>query len=1058
TASATGLCAGSYTVSVTDAAGCVDTATVVVTEPGLLGISTSFTAVSCNGGSDGTASSTPSGGASPYQYSWTDGQLTSTATGLIAGTYTVTVTDNNTCTNTATLTVTEPLGMGPSMSTVDQNCGASDGSATVTLSGGTAPFTYLWSNGQTGSSDTALLAGVYTVTITDGSGCTDSLSAVVNGLGGPGLTTSSTDVSCNGTSDGSGTATASGGVAPYTYIWDDPGSQTTSSAGGLGGGTFNVSVSDTSGCIVIGTVTIIEPPPIVLNLSSTAASCGISDGAATVLAAGGTGSYSYLWSPAGGTANPAVGLAGGIYTVVVTDSSGCTATDSVTVSNTGGPVAAISGTTDASCFSVNDGTATVTVVGGSLPLSYSWSPSGGTDTTGTGLGPGTYVVTITDAGGCISTATALVSSPPDILLNLASSDMSCAGVMDGSVIVVAAGGTGAFTYLWAPSGDTTTISSNLGAGTYSVIVTDANGCSSSDTVSVAEPLSMILNFDSIPATCGASDGAAIVAVTGGTGPYSYSWSPSGSTSDTASGVSVGVYTVTVTDSKSCFIVDSVIVNNAGGQTAALLMSSNVTCGGGVNGSAEVSVTGGTTPYVYAWSTSPSQTNAIATGLSAGSYNCTVTDAALCIAIVPVTITEPLPIVVTIDPDSTVCPNSSFNFSAYATGGTQPYVFGWNNNLIVGANQTVIITQDTSFTVNVSDANFCSGNSATINIMVGPPLDVIAFGTATICMNDSTPISAIGSGGSQPYTLSWDNGAGTGSPVVVGPLGSTTFHVTITDACSATDEDSIRITITPDLILQPLFAFLCPGVTDTLYATGAENYWWIDEITLDTLSTDSFIIITPDSSFNYIIYATDSNDCPNQDTVTVTVYNTISADFMADPEVTTIFEPTIQFTDLSLGDPITWMWDFGDTSTSNIQHPSHTYSDTGYYLVELVVTDDHNCPDSIYLNVRVKEVYSLFAPNTFTPDGDGINDYFFPVGIGVQDQGFEFYIFDRWGDLIYKSTGTFGDYVTNTPLIGWNGKANYGDEVAQEDVYIWLVQALDADLGVHQYIGHITLLK
>ncbi|MBL4578051.1 MAG: PKD domain-containing protein, partial [Flavobacteriales bacterium] len=176
TATATGLCAGTYTVTVTDAAACTETATVVVTEPGLLGITTSFTAVSCNGASDGTVTATPSGGASPYQYNWSNGQLTSTAIGLIAGTYTVTITDNNTCTNTATVTVTEPTGMGPTMATSDENCGAADGSATVSISGGTAPFTYLWSNGQTTSTDTGLVAGVYTVTITDAGGCSESLS------------------------------------------------------------------------------------------------------------------------------------------------------------------------------------------------------------------------------------------------------------------------------------------------------------------------------------------------------------------------------------------------------------------------------------------------------------------------------------------------------------------------------------------------------------------------------------------------------------------------------------------------------------------------------------------------------------------------------------------------------------------------------------------------------------------------------------------------------------------------------------------------------------------
>ena len=1059
TATATTLCAGSYTVTVTDDAGCIETAIVVVTEPGLLGITTSFAAVSCNGAADGSATATPNGGASPYQYSWSNGQLTSTATALTAGTYTVTVTDNNSCTNTATVTVTEPTGMGPTMSSNDENCGTADGSATVTLSGGTGPFTYLWSNGQTTSTDTGLVAGVYTVTITDASGCTESLPVVINSIGGPTITSSSTNISCNGANNGTGTASASGGSPPYTYLWDDPGAQTTSTAVALAAGTFNVSVSDTSGCISIGTITITEPPALGLSLISSPAACGISDGVATATVSGGTGNYTYSWSPTGGVSSIAAGLAAGTYTLLVVDSAGCTISDSVIIANSGGPVSGISNTTDASCFSVDDGTATVTVVGGTLPMTYSWSPNGGTDTTAVGLGPGTYTVTVTDAGGCITTSSVLINSPPDILLALNSSMISCAGNADGSVVVSAAGGTGAYTYLWSPTGDTGLSITNLGAGSYSVVVTDANGCSKSDSVNLTEPTPIVLSLSSLPAACGVSDGSAIVSASGGTGTYTYAWWPSGSTNDTASGIAVGVYTVTVTDGNNCSVVDSVIVNNSGSQTASLLYSANVTCSGDDDGTATVTVSGGTTPYTYAWNTAPAQSNAQATSLAAGSYNCSITDAGGCIVIVPVTITEPTVVVVTVDPDSTVCPGTSFDFSGYATGGTPPYIFSWNNGLSNNANQTITVTQDTSFTVTVLDDNLCQSGGATINIMVGPLLDVAAFGAQTICINETTPISAIGSGGSMPYTFTWDNGAGPGSPVLVSPMGSTTYTVTITDACGATASDTVRITITPDLILNPLSSSICPGQSDTLYATGAANYWWINETTLDTFSTDSFIIVNPTNSTNYIIYATDSNDCDNQDTAVVIVYNSLTAAFMADPEVATIFAPIIQFTDLTMGNPVSWYWTFGDGSTADTnQHPTHTYTDTGVYQVMLLVTDSNGCVAINYSTVTVQEIYTLFAPNTFTPDGDGINDYFFPVGLGIDEASFQMYIYNRWGDVIYRTKGVYGDYETTAPLVGWDGIANYGDHVAQEDVYIWMIKTEDPDHGKHQYVGHVTLLR
>ncbi|MBL4658604.1 MAG: SprB repeat-containing protein, partial [Flavobacteriales bacterium] len=709
---AIGLCAGTYSVTVTDGGGCTFDTVVVVNEPAALTISITSSAISCNGGSDGSATATPGGGASPYQYNWSDGQFTSTASGLDVGTYIVTVTDNNSCTDTGSVVISQPAGMGPTVTENDASCGAADGSATVTLSGGTAPFTYLWSNGQATSSDTGLVAGLYTVTITDASGCSETATAVINTIGGPTLTMSFSDVTCNGSNDGTGLVTATGGAAPYTYLWSDTMAQTTAAAAGLSGGSFNVSVSDTAGCVAIGTITILEPSSLNLTLNSTPASCGLSDGSANAIVTGGTGTYTFLWSPSGGTTNTESNISSGTYTLLVSDSNSCFLVDSIVVTNTGGPVPIITDSTNASCFSVSDGSATVSVSGGSGPLTYSWSPSGGNGTIATGLGPGTYTVTVTDSGGCVSTVSTLIASPPDIVLTMVSNNISCPGNTDGSAAVTAVGGVGSFTYLWSPNGETSLAISNLAAGSYSVLVTDANGCTNSDSVIISTPSVLSIALLASMANCGVSDGSATVAVLGGASPYTYLWSPFGGTAATTVGIPAGVYTVSVTDAGGCSAIDSVIVNNIGGQTASILTSVNATCSGDNDGSATVDVTGGTTPYLYFWSTSPVQTNTIATGLTAGIYNCTVTDAASCISIVQVTITEPALIIVTVDPDSTVCPFSSFDFSAYATGGTQPYVFGWNNLLSNGPNQTVTITQDTSFTVNVTDINNCGANPAT----------------------------------------------------------------------------------------------------------------------------------------------------------------------------------------------------------------------------------------------------------------------------------------------------------------------------------------------------------
>jgi len=522
---------------------------------------------------------------------------------------------------------------------------------------------------------TALAAGSYTVTVTDNNNCVDSIAVNVNSSGGPTLTISGSNVTCNGGNDGSATVTATGGILPYTYLWNDLLNQTNASAVGLIAGLYNISVTDSNGCTTIDTITITEPIAILLSTISTPAACGMNDGTAVVTTAGGgNGPFTYLWSPGGDTTNFATGLAAGTYFVTVSDANGCTATDSVIVASSGGPSATIISTTDVSCFGATDGSAVVSTTGGTGPYTYSWSPSGGISDTANGLGSGNYTVTVQDAGGCITSDSTTINSPAELLIAISASSMiSCFGYNDGSAATIAVGGTGAYSYFWSPNSDTTSSISNLAPGTYYVLISDANNCSKQDSVTITEPPALVLTLSFDSASCGVSDGAAYVTVGGGTAAYTYQWAPIGGTNDSALGLPVGVYSVTVVDANGCTIVDSVAVNNSGGATAFISSVTNITCTDTV-GSASVSVTGGMLPYTYLWSDSLSQTNSTATGLLAGNYNCTVTDAANCMFIVTATITEPTPIVVTISNDTIICGIQNVTITALATGGNPPFTY------------------------------------------------------------------------------------------------------------------------------------------------------------------------------------------------------------------------------------------------------------------------------------------------------------------------------------------------------------------------------------------------
>ena len=251
------------------------------------------------------------------------------------------------------------------------------------------------------------------------------------------------------------------------------------------------------------------------------------------------------------------------------------------------------------------------------------------------------------------------------------------------------------------------------------------------------------------------------------------------------------------------------------------------------------------------------------------------------------------------------------------------------------------------------------------------------------------------------------------------------------------------------VLTPSSATICPGVSVTLSVSGASTFSWTEESSpQDTIGIGSSIIVSPDVSTNYLVTGIEGM-CKKTDTVPVTVASTLVVDFTAIPDTASILNPAIVFTGLSGSVVESWQWSFGDGDSSNLQNPLHTYPDTGSYNVWLIVSDSIGCTDSIMHSVYIRQEYILFAPNTFSPNGDGKNEEFIPKGIGLKDVEFEMYIYDRWGDLIYETTDI------KKP---WDGTANKGQMEAQEDVYVWLVYTKEANRKKHQYVGHVTLIR
>ncbi|SFT91867.1 SprB repeat-containing protein, partial [Lishizhenia tianjinensis] len=369
---------GAYTITYTTVGSCSNSSNVnltILSDNGFSASALTDANVTCNGGSDGQITASATGGTAPYAYAWSNTATTAIINGISAGSYSVEVTDNVGCKASANATITEPTALNAAVSSsTDVACtGGTTGAATVSVTGGTAPYTYAWSNSAVNPTITGLGAGTYTVLVTDANGCTANTSVTINE---PTLLTSvalvDSNVSCNGLFDGGVTATPTGGTSPYTYLWNN--TATTASLNGVAAGTYTVTITDANGCTTTASATVTEPTLLSATGSVNAnVSCNAgSNGEATVNVTGGTAPYTYAWSNTA-TTQTITGVAAGTYTVTVTDANGCTENASVTITEPTVLSATGSVNANVSCNAGNDGEATVNVTGGTAPYTYAWS-------------------------------------------------------------------------------------------------------------------------------------------------------------------------------------------------------------------------------------------------------------------------------------------------------------------------------------------------------------------------------------------------------------------------------------------------------------------------------------------------------------------------------------------------------------------------------------------------------------------------------------------------------------------------------------------------------------
>jgi gliding motility-associated-like protein len=1029
--------------------------------------------VTCASATSGSATFTASGGAGTYTYVWSPstGSSTATATNMSAGTYSVTATDANGCTGTGSVTINPAVT--PTLSFSNQtnpSCGQSNGSVSVTLGGGTAPYVVTIDNGQgspqtqnvpiAGTAPVSNLAAVtYTITVRDANNCTVSQTLTLTPPNAPTINTPVVAAEvCAGQNNGTLTsATATGGTGTLQWNYapaSNPGSTTSIAAfpvTNLAPGNYILNVRDANNCTDTINFTIAAGPNccnLSLAIATVQPNCGQSTGSITVTPSPSV-NYTYAWSnslPAQATQN---NLAAGQYNVTVSETGNpsCNKDTVVNLNNSNGPTLTFSNKVEPSCNTAN-GSVSVTLAGGSAPYTVTVDNGQGAPQTQvipiagtaplTGLAAGNYTISVVDASTCSATQTITFTEPsPPVITSINATAESCLGDNDGTASVTVIGGTGTLTFLWS-NGEVTPAISGLTPNTYSVTITDAGNCSVAGNVVVsAGPVCCTWNISAAltQPSCGVNDGSidlTVLPVANNT----YAWSNSATGANNPN-LGAGAYSVTITNTGNNCVKDTTFnLSNSNAPTVSNAVSTPETCTGG-DGTASITASGGTGTLTITWSNSGS--GSAISNLTAGTYSYTVTDANNCqatgsVTVAPATGCCNLQVTATAT-DASCAGNDGAIQSVVVTAGSPPYQYSIDGvNYQVSASFTSVSAG--SYVVYVQDAGSCvdtahvtvgvANNSLTLSLTVVQPGCVGANGGS---------ITANAAGGNGNITYAWSNAATSSS---ISNISGGNYSVTVTDAAGCTLTDAATLTAA-----QPLTVSVgndvsfCQGESATIAApSGYASYLWSDgAVTATTTATASGV---------YSVTVTDGNGCTASDALLVTVFAT---PVIGLPTDTTVYEnnPVVLNPVVTNGSTLaTYLWQpYSDLSCNDCANPVANPTDTITYT--LAYTSANNCTSNAQITINVLKGALIYMPNVFSPNGDGNNDVLFPLGVGMKS--IQWKVFNRWGELIF---------VTDNINIGWDG--NYQGMAQPPGVYVYTMQVTFMNKTARNYKGSFTLIK
>ena len=832
TALIAGLQSGTYSVLVTDNLGCLINLSTTLTKPPLIAVQLVETDVLCFGESNGTITTSPTGGVAPYSYSWNNGATTQNLIGLPNGAYSLSMLDANNCPVTATAIISQPVTpIQISESHLDVLCfGNSTGSIDVSVTGGTSPYTYSWSSGQITEDLTAVGFGLHIVIVTDQLGCQEELDINIQ-QPAQALTIieTHTDALCIGGQQGTINLQVSGGTIPYLYFWNNGSSNEDQT--NLLAGIYIAQITDNNNCQSSINIEILDPSNTTeLSETHTDVIC-FSDatGAIDLTVTGGLPPYVFDWTN-GAITEDVFNLSAGNYGVNVLDLNGCGEFLSVVITQPNTFVSATISQLNVLCSGLNTGSMQVIPENGVLPYTFLWN-NGETSASISNLTAGNYSVIVTDFTGCDFSISSQITQPPSpVVITETMAAVSCFGGNNGEIQVAVIGGVPSYIYSWSTGATSTSISA-LVAGTYDLAVTDQNNCVYTESYVVSEPSAPIsFNFSTVDNICfEGTSGTANVVILGGTAPYNSLWNNTVSGTNYES-LSAGIYSFQATDANNCVLSESIEIFEPTQINIIDSIVSDVSCYAYADGTINLTTIGGTAPYTYLWSTGQNSEDIL--NLAAGNYSVTIKDAYNCQRIFTFEVLQPVALQAT----STIDEPSCFGYSDGAiftsvTGGTAPFSYLWNNG-VTSVNNVNIAAGN--YTVTITDNNNCT---YPLNTVLTQPVQIQVSFIVDVLVGCDPLVVNLTNNSQEQFASSWtfgDGNDGDGNQIqhIFSGEGcyDVNLQITNSDGCSndATYSDFICVLETPkaEIGLSPNYVGIAsPDVEITNLTTGADSYSW-----------------------------------------------------------------------------------------------------------------------------------------------------------------------------------------------------------------------------------------